>query len=259
MMNAGAQMKKMRLPLIFGAAIFVATLVASAPASLISVFISSQPGGVAYRDARGTIWNGELVGASIAGAPLGNVAFRLSPASLLQLAPDVALSARGGAVIGSGRMKAGAGGQIELRDVDAQIALGAIAPQGIFGEPVNGDANVAIERVVFSRRAGCRQARGEITTNVLDAPAKRFNLPALPMAGTIACDGEVLVVSLAGENPRAGADFTMRLNKAMTYEIIATARPVEESVASALRVFGFEDDNGALTYGSAGVLTGAGS
>jgi len=188
-----------------------------------------------------------------------DIQFKLSFWSLFRLQPEANIRSAGGAVTGQGRVSIGAGGYIKLTGLDADISLSSVAPRGVFGEPATGRATIAIERLEFSRRRGCVRAAGEIWTNVLDAPAQRFSLPKLPMSGTVGCDNEQLVMSLEGQNARAGANVLVKVDKSFTYEIIATASPVEENIASALRVFGFEDDNGGLTYGSAGVLTGAGS
>jgi general secretion pathway protein N len=258
-MIGAATHKLGRTPLILtGAAVFVVTLIASAPASLISAFIDFERSRIAYAEARGTIWKGEFIRTSIAGASLGEVSFELSPLSLLRLAPAVSFAAEGGAVRGQGSLSAGAG-RFAVTGINADIDLGAVAPQGVLGQPAQGVARLSIDEVVFTTARGCRTASGGLWTDVLDAPAKRYNLPALPLAGGVSCHDGDLVIALAGENDRAGADITLRIDRTLAYEITATARASEEDIASALRVFGFEDDNGALTYGSVGVFRGAGS
>lgn len=249
----------MKAPLAFAGVVFAATVIASAPLSVVSAFVDAERQGVSYSEATGTIWRGGFSGLAVRGVPLGDVSFRLSPLSLVRLAPSVSFTASGGALAGEGRVTAGAA-SLKLENVKADIRLGAVAPRGVFGEPAHGVARVDIRRLDFSRAKGCRTADGDLWTDVLDAPAKRFNLPAMPMAGAVACDADGrLAVTLAGANARAGAEVVLRIDKTLAYEIAATARPAGDDVAQALRFFGFEDDNGALIYGSAGVLTGAGS
>ena len=240
------------------AAVFVLTMIASAPASLMSLFVDAERSRIAWGEARGTIWDGVFSRVSVAGLPLGDVSFELSPLSVLRLSPSISFDAAGGAVTGRGAVSAGAG-RVRVSGLTADIDLGAVAPRGVLGAPAQGVARIAIDEVVFTRAKGFRTAAGELWTDVLDAPAKRFNLPALPLAGGVACDGGDLVIALAGENDRAGADIALRIDRSLAYEITATARASQEDLASALRMFGFEDDNGALTYGSAGVFRGAGS
>ncbi len=247
----------LRMPLIIGAFVFLGTLIASIPASAVSLFANKSGGALSYAEARGTIWEGELGSVSAGGVALGDVRFRLSPLSLLRLSPEMTLSVDG-VVRGSGTVSAG-GGRVSLRNVEADIDLAAVAVRGLLGEPAQGEARLDVERLDFSLEDGCRQAFGTLWTNALDGPTKRYNLPPLPLSGQVECDGDKLAVTLAGENERMAADLRLLLNPALTYEVTATARASEENIASALRVFGFEDDNGALTYGSAGILTGAGS
>lgn len=258
-MTGAATRKRGLAPLMLtGAAVFAATLVASAPAGVIAAFIDFDRSRIAYSEARGTVWKGEFIRASVAGAPLGDVAFQLSPLSLLRLSPAVTFSAEGGAVRGRGAVSAGAG-RFSVSGLAADIDLGAVAPRGVLGQPAQGVARLTIDEIVFTAARGCRSASGALWTDVLDAPAKRYNLPALPLEGGVSCEEGDLVIALAGENARAGADIALRIDRTLAYEITATARASEKDITSALRMFGFEDDNGALTYGSAGVFRGAGT
>lgn len=253
-----ASSRSLRGPLIAGGLIFLATALASIPASAISLIAKNSGGAFSYSEARGTIWNGELRSVAAADVPLGDVTFRLSPLSVMMLAPSVKLSANG-AVRGGGTVSVGLGARIVLRDVKAEIDLGAAAPRGLLGQPARGEARADVARLEFSRKQGCVAAEGDLWTNALDAPAKQYNLPSLPMSGGVACEDGKLAISLAGENERAAASIHFLLDRDLAYEATATAEAPEENLASALRYFGFEDHNGALTYGTVGVITGAGS
>ncbi len=258
MASETATSKSLTAPILLGALIFLATVVASIPASAVSIAANKRGGALSYAAARGTIWNGEFRSASAAGVPLGDVKFQLSPLSLLRFSPKATLSMNG-AVSGEGAIAVGPGARLALRNVKADIDLGAAAPRGLLGEPAAGRARLDIERLDLSRAKGCVQAAGDLWTDALDAPAKRYDLPSLPLSGGVACDDGKLVIALSGENARTAASIRLVLDRNLTYEATATARPSEESVASALRYYGFEDDNGAMTYGTVGVLTGAGS
>ena len=245
-------------PVFLGVVIFAATVIASIPASAVSIAANKSGGALSYAQATGTIWNGDLQSASAAGVPLGDVKFRLSPLSLLRFSPEATVSMKG-AISGNGTVAVGPGARAFLRNVNAEIDLAAAAPRGLLGEPARGRAKLDIERLEFSRAKGCVQAAGDLWTDALDAPAKRYDLPSLPMSGGLACEDGKLVVALAGENARTAASVRFVVDRDLAYEATATARSPEESVASALRYYGFEDDNGAMTYGTVGVLTGAGS
>ncbi|WP_375206071.1 type II secretion system protein N [Hyphococcus sp.] len=258
MARDAAQSKRLLAPILVGGFIFLATLIASIPASAVSLLANNSGGALSYADARGTIWNGELGSASAGGVALGDVRFHLSPWSLLTFSPKVTLSANG-AVRGTGAVAFGPGAKLSLKNVKADIDLAAAAPRGLLGEPARGEARLNIKRLDFSRKNGCLNAAGDLWTNALDAPAKRYDLPALPMSGGVACEDGKLVIAMTGENARTAARIRLLLDRSLAYEVTATAQPSEENVASALRYFGFEDDNGEMTYGTVGVLTGAGS
>ena len=251
--------KGLRAPLMAAALVFVFTLIVSAPLSMISVFIDYEKQGVAFSGVSGTLWSGEFSDLSVRGAPLGDVSFRLAPLSLLRASPSVSVQARGGAINGAGRFSIGLGRKVMFEDVAADIRLGAVAPRGVLGEPARGIARVDISRIAFSQARGCQVAQGNLWTDVLDAPAKRFNLPAMPMTGGVSCMDDRLAVTLAGANVKADAEVLLLIDKSLAYEITARARPEEEGIASALRGFGFEEDNGSLIYGSAGIFKGTGS
>lgn len=243
-----------------GAASFVATALAAAPASFYASFVDAERRNVAYSKIEGTIWKGSVEHLSVNGVPLGKVDFRVSPLSLLSLSPRVAFNARDGAVLGRGTVSVGAGSRLAISGLNARVDLGAAASSGVLGQPTQGFAEITIDEFVFTRKGGCRKAAGSVWTDVLNAPAKRYDLPELPLSGTLRCEDGASIVELSGENARAGADLVVRVLPNLTYEITATARPAEAEVASALRYFGFEDQNGgALTYGAAGVFKGPGS
>ena len=247
-------------PLIFiGAAAFLLTALVSLPASTLSAFVDFERHKTSYEEVRGTIWRGQFLRAGVAGVALGDVDFELSPLSLLTLSPAISLKADRGEIVGHGRVSIAPGTKLSLGDVQADINFGALAQRGVLGAPAQGQVTFTAQRLVLSRKDGCRVAQGTLWTDVLDAPAKRFNMPAMPLSGGIHCDNADLIVTLDGKNARAAAALTLRINRDFAYEIIATAQSNEDDIASALRVFGFEDDNGALTYGTVGVFKGAGS
>lgn len=242
-----------------GAASFVVTALAAAPAAFYASFIGSDQQNIAYSKIDGTIWKGSVERLSVNGVPLGEVRFQLSPLSLLSLSPRIAFDAQDGAVLGRGTISVGAGSRLAVSDLNARIDLNAAASSGVLGQPAQGFAEVTIEEFVFTRKGGCRKAAGTVWTDVLNAPAKRYDMPELPLNGTLRCEDGASIVELSGENARAGADLAVRVFPNLTYEVTATARPSEAEVASALRFFGFEDENGALIYGAAGVFKGPGS
>lgn len=241
-----------------GAAAFTATCAMAAPASFMSLALDNSRSNIAYRTVEGTIWNGKFTGLSVDGALAGDVEYTLSALSLLTLSPQFHLKSAGGAVRGVGVVRFGGGARIAITGADFDIDLGPFARQGVLGMPVQGEAQIKLDNVRIAK-SGCRRAEGEIWTNVLEAPAKQYRMEGFPMSGDVKCDGADLVIALSGGGATGDAEMAIRVSPDLTYHITATARPTKEDVASALRYFGFEDSDGELVYGSAGVLRGAGT
>ena len=258
MRGAAEHIRRNGFLIALGAVAFFACLVAAAPASIIPVLIGLDHRRVAYSGVEGSVWGGEIRNLTVSGVAMGNISYRLSPVSLLTLAPRIEIAARDGAVRGKGVLRAGFGPRVELADTAVDVDLAPFAQRGIMGAPVEGTAQVSVTRLVLTR-AGCREAEARLWTDVLDAPVRRFRGADFPMAGVARCSGDDLVAALAGDNADGSVELELRVRPDLSYELAATARLEEEELASALKVFGFEDSNGALVYGSAGVLRGVGS
>ena len=240
-------------PLILtGAAAFVCTALAAAPAIIVVAPIAAASKNVSYSDVSGTIWQGNIENLSVSGSPIGNVDFRISPFSVLRLSPKVDVRSAG-AVQGTGSASVSIGGRLEVNNADFTFNLARLAQRGILGNPVEGTASVVVDRIAL-KRSGCAVAAAQLSTDVLDAPAKRFQGTPFPLSGEIRCDGDDLLVAMTGDSAEGTVAMYLRIRSNLTYELTAMARPRADAIASTLLFFGFEDQNGTLVYGSAGVL-----
>ena len=252
-------MSSHRLQILAGVFVFVVTLIVTAPASLIAPILKNTGADIRYQSIEGTLWRGKIVAMSAEQVALGDVDFQLAPASLFILSPRAAVRLSGGAVNGRAIASASVRGLLEVRDAEFHVDLVRVARRGILGEPVRGVADVKINELAISR-AGCRKADATIWTDVFDAPARRYDQSdSFPVNGVVTCDGEKLAIALEGTGGPGAVSVTIKVAPNQTYEMMATARPARDDVAAALRYFGFEDADGALTYGAAGVLNGVGS
>lgn len=250
--------RKNGLLIAIGAAAFVCTLAALAPASIIPAFANMEARGVAYSNIEGTIWKGRIDNLTARGVLIGDVDFELSPLSLFTLSPHIKASVRGGAVRGNASLTASITRRLQISDTVLDIDLGPFAQKGILGSPVVGRAEVTVADIVVTP-AGCARSDASLWTDVLNAPARRFRGTDFPMMGDVRCDGADLVASMSGKSADGTAEMELRVRPDFSYELAARARVADDNLASALRVFGFEDQGGALIYGSAGVLRGVGS
>ncbi|MEQ8934885.1 MAG: type II secretion system protein N [Amphiplicatus sp.] len=238
-----------------GIAVFVATLIAHAPASLLASSIALPA--FSYESVDGTVWKGVIKGAVVNGTPMGDVSFRVRPLALLTGKFAADLDARGGAVTGRGSAGAGIGGYF-IQDADLAVDLGGVRRYGFMGAPLEGRASAKIDRVVLSAK-GCRAAAGTIWTNALNAPARRLNGEGFDLDGAARCDGRDLVIELSGQGAEGGGRLAMRLKPGLTYTLEASAQPVRADLEEALVYMGFQRENGVLTYASTGAIRAAGS
>lgn len=258
MKSAASILKRHGVLAALGVTTFIATCVAAAPASLLTAVASQARADISYHSIEGTIWRGKISKLTGGGALIGDIEFRISPFSLLSLSPRAQVKSANGAVRGEGVIAIGTGKRIAVSDADFEIDLGPFAQRGVLGMPVKGEARVRIADVRLSQR-GCLRAEGDVWTNVLEAPARQYQTSGFPLSGAVSCDGDDFVLALAGEGGDGAAEMAIRLTPDFTYELTASVLPAEDNVATTLRFFGFEDNDGALIYGSAGVLRGVGS
>lgn len=243
---------------VAGGVVAVATLAASAPASLMAPMLASSAANISFAKIEGTIWRGEIGRLTVNGTKVGDVSFRIDPLSVVALSPRLALRSQGGAINGKAMVTLKPGG-VQVDDLVADIQVAGVAPRGLLGEPAIGVARINAQILSFSRTQGCRAANGDVWTDVLDAPARRYGLAALPLSGPVACDGEDLTIKLTGANPDAEVDVSLRLDARFSYEFSAKVGLAQRDMAPAFRLFGFEDEGDRLIYGSTGVLRSAGS
>lgn len=245
--------------IIIGAVVFFITLARLAPASMVLFFVDPEEHGVSYTALEGTLWRGRARGVSYQAVPLGDVDYRLHAFALLRLTAKADLTASGGTVRGEGAVAASLfGGTMRIRDAAVDIDVGRFASSGIFGGPIEGLANLTLKEAEFDR-SGCTKISGQFWTDIMNAAAKRFQRAEFPMRGALACSRGDLLMAMSGTNVDGSADLDIRVRPDASYEISATARSNIENVGTALLYFGFEESNGAYTYGSTGVLKGPGS
>ncbi len=258
MMRTASHMRGNLALYLVGGIAFVITLIAAAPASLLPSLVGNAAQTVSYQNVEGTIWRGKFSNVWVGDIPMGDVDYTVSLFSILILSPRADLRTASGAVRGSGVFAFGIGGNILVTDADFDIDLGPFAQRGILGMPVNGSAQLKASRLELSK-TGCEFAQGEIWTDVLEAPAKQYQVEGFPLSGDITCDGADLKFTLSGGKAKGQAELAFLLSPDMAYKIVATAQSSDADLVSALRFFGFEGNDETLTYGTAGVLRGAGS
>ena len=242
---------------VIGVVVFAMGIIANIPAN-VAVSAVTVDDRFGYSDISGTIWHGEIKNAAYRGANIGDITFTTSAARLAMLSLRSHLTAAGGAIDGEGDITISITGTMKIDHAFADIQLPKVTTATVLGQPVVGIARLNIDTVTLQNMK-CRNASGDVWTNVLNATTKRMRGYSFPLAGPVTCDGDDVLVRLAGGSEDGKMEITLRLKPDRTYEVETIAMPEQQDVSSALKAFGFEDANGALTHRSSGALNGVSS
>lgn len=179
----------MRLPIrrvvAFGA-LFAAALLATLP---LRVVLGALETGLTAREARGSVWLGQLQEARIGGATLGDLDARLSPVPLLVGRARVEVERR---TRGPDQLRAALGLSGASRALEG--ATGSVPAGSLFGPLPIGTLELADVTVRF-RDGVCDRAEGQIRATVTGAIAG-VDL-AQGLSGRVRCDRGALLIPLA--------------------------------------------------------------
>jgi hypothetical protein len=203
------------LTIIAGIAVFLVVLVLYLPASWFS---STLPPQVRCSELGGSIWNGECLGLTVGGAPLGDATWNLAPGSALagRLVGDV--DVRGTVLTARADLDVNFGGSGELHNVTARFPLD---PAFIAQLPRDQRGNVAVDLKRLGVEAGnsIRQIEGTIELHELrqvGAQPLALGSYRLDFDGTTPTDGPV-VGKLRDLGGPFAVDGTVTLTPPATY------------------------------------------
>lgn len=246
-----------RLLLVVFAAVFSVMLIARAPASIITLALSGAKTNLAYQKIEGTLWGGVVRGAAAQGIYIGDIEYRINPLRLLTGAIGAKLRFHGGALDGNVNLVAGLGG-LTVTDSELTAQLSVIKRYRLLGAPFSGGAVATVDRLKVTKK-GCRKGEGRLWTDALVGPAQQFDRTGVALSGPVRCEGDDLVIALAGANDEGKLDILIRIMPDLRYDMRVSVEGAPPEMRNALMMFGFEDNNGALVLGSIGVLQGVGS
>lgn len=170
-----------RMPLVFG----------------LQMSGASQAG-LSWQAASGTVWSGRLSGVSYAGRqPLGDVALRAKPPALLTGGVGYGFDWEGSAGQGTGDVIVGRRG-VRVSGLDLDVRLAGLV--GLDADLRNTEGRVYVRGadVVF-RDGACSRATGDISSDVLERFALRYNVPATELTGGLTCEADALRLSMRGQ------------------------------------------------------------
>lgn len=239
--------RMMGLSVVFLAGLFGFAL-AGVPLSLVVGAAGLQAQGVAYADVQGSIWDGRIVGLRQGDQSLGDIAYTVRGWALLtgRLVADVQVT--GPVANGRGRVTVAVPG--ELRVDDARVRVDLAQWQALHPRLRSPGARFTAEVQTLAARLHrpCVRASGQIRSNALVDFATDITWSGPPLAGTIGCEDEALVLALSGEQEdakilaaaRIGADFVP------VVEVELQTNDLQLSLFA--QSFGFQGDAGVYTY-----------
>lgn len=226
--------------------VFVGTFVCAAAANVPLSFVMKKSGlaskGIAWQQARGTIWQGEVTGLVVHGQPMGGVEGDFSLMRLLKGQPGHLLhwsgpSGRGMAL--AGPLKDG----LHIQDGQASVTFDAARISTVF--PAQ-EVSLRLSNVSMDvGPEGCRSAKGNVATDALAQVSAVYGATWPELTGFLSCEKGELVMSVNGK----AADGT---------EISAEAFVqgggrlelwnVPDSQTNALLLAGFTNEAGKFVY-----------
>ena len=241
---------------VVGGIAFLATVVATTPASVLKPLLNNAGDQFGYARVEGRIWDGVLRKVTIDGADLGDVSFKVKALALLRGQLSGSVQMNGSDIYGTADISVSANKSIQVKQAALNANLTTLSRRYAFmGQPIEGAARLNIDRFVYTS-AGCRAASGDVWTDVLQGPARALNGEAFDLSGPITCENGTLAVVLSGQGGEGAATMSIALNPDMSYVLRADASPQRNDVSQALQLIGFERGPAGLTYGATGVFKG---
>jgi general secretion pathway protein N len=223
-------MRRIRLrtgPAALFGAIFVVALVLFLPMRLVLGWAGLGDLGLSARQARGSVWLGELSEAHAGGLDLGDLAARLAPLPLAVGRADIDVKGQGDAPL-QGALSLSRHGR-GVVDLTAGLTGGAaLAPLPV--------TELDLDDVTARFRDGaCDHAEGRVRMTLAGA----IGGVALQqtMAGTARCDGNALLLPLASTAGTENLD--LRLSADDSYRADLTMRTGDPQLATKLQLAGF--------------------
>lgn len=242
---------------IAGCISFFLTGLATAPASIAASIAKSAVPSIEFGGVEGTLWRGVMNGVAYNGIDLGRITYQLRPAELLLGRASADVTSDGGALIGRTHVAASFSG-VTLTRLNAQFNLAAIRRYNFFGLRYQGTATISANRLAFAK-GRCRAEDAKVATTLLDALARQWTGGDLPLAGDLQCEGDKLLLNLAGGGSAGSLQARASLAPDLAYDLSVTAAPKHAEIGAALRQIGFEESGQGLEFRANGGLKGIGS
>jgi len=223
---------------------FLFGLVFFAPASFLGANLQKQLPKLSYAHISGTFWSGTMQNTVLNTINLGQVTYQIAPLSILTGYPSIKINLNSGAINGSGKLKLSKS-KLRAQNGNFRIQLNQLHEQSlfqnhIFGVPVSGSINIAIDDIGWQKNQGCLHGAAFITTDFLQISAKNFDAEGFPLEGPVTCDEDQLLISLKGAGEEGKAQLQIHLSADYIYNFNATIEPNHDEITAALIFAGLQ-------------------
>ena len=226
-------MSRRGLGTMFGACLGLFLLI-SVPIQVPASFVVKALPGVAYTNASGTLWRGQLEGLHINAVRAGDVRLSVSALHFFLLRAGVSWSVEGLDMAGEGSAWQSLLGGTGLQADRLEVSAGAMLPW----LPIFGTVEVSDLDLVMAR-SGCQRAAGQVTTDVLERSERTLNWRGPRLTGSVECQGSDLVLSIAGEDGSAGITARAALKPDGSFQQDIAVRTEDSEIGLGLMTFGF--------------------
>lgn len=178
---------------------FIAGLVLFVPMSVVLRLSGAEAAGLSWTHASGTLAGGNIRNLSLSGRPVGNVVLSFRPSALLSLSIAYDAVWRGTEGSGTGRIEAGPGNRLILKDFDLEIQVTGIEGLPDWIRDAGGSARVSGSVLQFDVGA-CTQAEARASSDILRQHETFFGSGWPDLDGGLRCEDELLIIPLAAKN-----------------------------------------------------------
>jgi general secretion pathway protein N len=189
----------------------------------------------------GTIWNGRIEGAQVAGYALGDIDVSGHVLPLLSGHAGAGLVFSGPLVNGKADVDLGRA-SMRIENASLTVDLAPLQLFDAFGAPMRGTAEADIPQLVVED-GRCVLGALTVSTDVLRESVARYGGEGFVLDGEGGCEDGALVLPLMGQGPEGRADVVLRLARA-GYLTELTFEPRDPRLAEALRQYGFQEQAG---------------
>lgn len=228
---------------------FVIGIVAFAPLSFILKTAGAEARGVSWTSVEGTLAGGKITGLKVGQDVLGDASLKLNPASLLGLGAEYDFDWSGPAGKGTGKAGVYASGTTELHDFNIELDFSALDGVATWIRQSGGKARLTGDTIRFKNGA-CVTAIGQTWSDALGKNALVLG-PGWPdMAGTLSCDGDMLLIPFHAASP-TGTQFDAAARVAIGGRSNLEARvsgAIPQQFQYGLPIAGFVPDGNTYIY-----------